>query len=127
MRAKRDNRWCILFAILQTLSLIHIYLTNQSEVETLLVNNNQLKKLDLSKLTKLATLYCYTNQLTKLDLSTQPQLQMLHAYGNKLTACEVNDLYASLCSYPKGVKLQTPYSLYITEDKSCLLYTSRCV
>ena len=43
---------------------------------------------------------------------------MLHAYGNKLTACEVNDLYASLCSYPKGVKLQTPYSLYITEDKS---------
>lgn len=98
--------------------LTKLDLTNQSEVETLLVNDNQLKKLDLSKLTKLATLYCYTNQLTKLDLSNQPQLQMLHAYGNKLTACEVNDLYASLCSYPKGVKLQTPYSLYITEDKS---------
>ena len=93
-------------------------LANLSEVETLLVNDNQLKELDLSKLTKLATLYCNGNQLTKLDLSKQPKLQMLQAYGNKLTACEVNDLYASLCSYPKGVKLQTPYSLYITEDKS---------
>lgn len=93
-------------------------LANQSEVETLLVNDNRLTELDLSKLTKLATLYCNGNQLTKLDLSKQPQLQMLQAYGNKLTACDVNDLYASLCSYPQGVKLQTPYSLYITEDKS---------
>ncbi|MFR6435146.1 leucine-rich repeat domain-containing protein [Porphyromonas sp.] len=98
--------------------LSKIDLANQSEVETLLVNNNQLKELDLSKLTKLATLYCNGNQLTKLDLSNQPQLQMLQAYGNKLTACDVNDLYASLCSYPKGVTLQMPYSLYITEDKS---------
>ena len=93
-------------------------LANLSEVEKLFVNDNRLTELDLSKLTKLATLYCNGNQLTKLDLSKQPQLQMLQAYGNKLTACEVNDLYASLCSYPKGVKLQTPYSLYITEDKS---------
>ena len=93
-------------------------LANQTELEKLLVNDNRLTELDLSQLTKLASLYCNGNQLTKLDLSKQPQLQMLHAYGNKLTACEVNDLYASLCSYPKGVKLQTPYSLYITEDKS---------
>lgn len=93
-------------------------LANQPEVETLLVNDNRLTELDLSKLTKLATLYCNGNQLTKLDLSKQPQLQELHAYGNKLTACEVNDLYASLCSYPNGVTLQKPYSLYITNDKS---------
>lgn len=98
--------------------LSKIDLANQSEVETLLVNDNRLTELDFSKLTQLATLYCNGNQLTKLDLSMQHQLQMLQAYGNKLTACEVNDLYASLCSYPKGVKLQTPYSLYITEDKS---------
>ncbi|WP_418313287.1 leucine-rich repeat domain-containing protein [Porphyromonas sp.] len=98
--------------------LSKIDLANQPEIETLLVNDNQLKELDLSKLTQLATLYCNGNQLTKLDLSNQPQLQMLQAYGNQLTACDVNDLYASLCSYPKGVTLQMPYSLYITNDKS---------
>lgn len=93
-------------------------LANLSEVEKLLVNDNRLTELDLSQLTKLVTLYCNGNQLTKLDLSKQPQLQELHAYGNKLTACEVNDLYASLCSYPNGVTLQKPYSLYITNDMS---------
>lgn len=98
--------------------LSKIDLANLPEIETLLVNDNQLKVLELSKLTQLATLYCNGNQLTKLDLSNQPLLQMLQAYGNQLTACDVNDLYASLCSYPKGVTLQMPYSLYITNDKS---------
>ena len=93
-------------------------LANLSEVEKLLVNDNRLTELDLSQLTKLATLYCNGNQLTKLALSKQPKLQELHAYGNKLTACDVNELYASLCSYPNGVTLQKPYSLYITNDKS---------
>ena len=98
--------------------LSKIDLADLPEIETLLVNDNQLKVLELSKLTQLATLYCNGNQLTKLDLSNQPLLQMLQAYGNQLTACDVNDLYASLCSYPKGVTLQMPYSLYITNDKS---------
>ena len=98
--------------------LSKIDLADLPEIETLLVNDNQLKVLELSKLIQLATLYCNGNQLTKLDLSNQPLLQMLQAYGNQLTACDVNDLYASLCSYPKGVTLQMPYSLYITNDKS---------
>lgn len=65
-----------------------------TELERLLCYGNQLKSLDVSKLTKLTLLYCYNNQLESLDVSKLTALNTLYCYNNQLKSLNVSNLTA---------------------------------
>ena len=65
-----------------------------TELERLLCYGNQLKSLDVSKLTKLTLLYCYNNQLESLDVSKLTALNTLYCYNNQLKSLNVSKLTA---------------------------------
>lgn len=63
-----------------------------TELERLLCYGNQLKSLDVSKLTKLTLLYCYNNQLESLDVSKLTALNTLQCYNNQLESLDASKL-----------------------------------
>ena len=54
--------------------------------------NNQLTRLEVSRMPKLKKLYCGKNQLTQLELSELPELRELQCNGNQLTQLALSDL-----------------------------------
>ena len=57
-----------------------------------IVDNNQLTRLEVSRMPKLKELQCQKNQLTQLELSELPALQELYCNGNQLTQLALSDL-----------------------------------
>ena len=57
-----------------------------------IVGNNQLTRLEVSRMPKLKELYCQENQLTQLELSELPELRELQCNGNQLTQLELSEL-----------------------------------
>lgn len=81
------------------------YFTN---LEELICNSNQLKKLDVSKNTKLTHLNCSDNKLTKLDLSKNKKLDTVYCGENKLTSLDLSKntkLEELMCNNNKLTKL----------------------
>ena len=75
--------------------------------------NNQLTRLEVSRMPKLKELYCQNNQLTQLELSDLPALRELHCNGNQLTQLELSDLPALGQLYCNGNQLT---SLAVSEN-----------
>lgn len=72
-------------------ALTSLNLKNARNLQTLTVAyNSQLKKINLSKNTKLEKLDCSCNELTKLDCSKNIKLTSLYCYHNKLTSLKVS-------------------------------------
>ena len=62
-------------------------------MESIQINeNDQLTRLEISRMPKLKELYCQKNQLTQLELSELPALQELYCNGNQLTQLDIKDL-----------------------------------
>ena len=62
---------------------------NFTALKRLEVQNQQLTKLDVSKLTELETLWCDGNQLNKLDLTNNTKLIHLQCTNNQLTELDL--------------------------------------
>jgi len=60
-------------------------------VKRLIVSNNALETLDVSKLLELQVLVCDGNNLTELDVSKNTKLENLVVMGNELTSIDVSD------------------------------------
>ena len=75
--------------------------------------NNQLTRLEVSRMPKLKELYCQENQLTQLELSDLPALRKLYCNGNQLTQLELSDLPALGQLYCNGNQLT---SLDVSEN-----------
>ena len=57
-----------------------------------IVGNNQLTRLEVSRMPELRELQCNGNQLTQLELSDLPELRELYCNGNQLTQLDIKDL-----------------------------------
>ena len=92
-------------------------------------NENQLTKLDLSKINTLTSLSCYGNKLTKLDLSKINTLTSLICGSNQLTSLDLrnNVLIKTLdCSGNKFTDLDLSKNVAITTfycDRNNLITT----
>ena len=75
--------------------------------------NNQLTRLEVSRMPKLKELYCQENQLTQLELSDLPALRKLYCNGNQLTQLELSNLPALGQLYCNGNQLT---SLDVSEN-----------
>ena len=64
--------------------------------------NNQLTRLEVSRMPKLKKLNCGKNQLTQLELSELPELRELQCNGNQLTQLALSDLPALRTLYCNG-------------------------
>ena len=72
-------------------------------MESIQINeNNQLTRLEISRMPKLKELYCQKNQLTQLELSELPELRELYCNGNQLTQLALSDLPALRKLYCNG-------------------------
>ena len=67
-----------------------------------IVDNNQLTRLEISRMPKLKELQCQKNQLTQLELSELPALRELYCNGNQLTQLALSDLPALRTLYCNG-------------------------
>ena len=65
-------------------------LSKNTKLQTLYCSNCSFETLNLEKQTNLESLFCYNNYLTELDLSTNTNLMYLHCQGNKLTELKVD-------------------------------------
>lgn len=83
-----------------------------TNLERLNLNRVGLRKLDVSKNTKLKELSCYGNLLTKLDVSKNTELEQLDCSSNRLTELNVE----------KNTKLR---HLYSRENKLSLLNVNK--
>ena len=74
------------FCNLKEIEISHLIL-----LQSLIVNCNQIRLLNISKNIQLSTLNCYGNQLTSLDVSKNIQLSTLDCHGNQLTSLDVSN------------------------------------
>jgi hypothetical protein len=70
--------------------------SQNTNLQTLSCQGDELTTLDVSKNTKLTTLYCDGNQLQSLDVTKNTRLQTLQCYGNHLQGAQMDALIASL-------------------------------
>lgn len=63
-----------------------------TNLETLIINGNRIKSLDVRALKKLKVLVCYNNSLTYLNLSGLDQLESLNFTYNRLTSLNLSNL-----------------------------------
>ncbi len=73
----------------QVNKLTSLDFSNNSLVQ-LTCNNNQLKKLDISKQVYLQHFVCYSNQLTELDLTKNKDLYTFYCQSNQLTSIDIS-------------------------------------
>ena len=63
-----------------------------TSLQSLACNDNQIKRLDLSKNTKLHYLNCADNQLTELNVSKNTEIEHLYCQNNQLTELDVSPI-----------------------------------
>ena len=71
---------------------LHTITITGDNITSLICNENQLKTLNISGLTKLGMLHCADNELTSLNMSKLFGLRKLHCYNNQLTSLNVSGL-----------------------------------
>ena len=79
-----------------------------TSLQSLACNDNQIKRLDLSKNTKLHYLNCADNQLTELNVSKNTEIDHLYCQNNQLTelnVSQVTKLHTLRCYNNKLTKL----------------------
>ena len=72
--------------------LTRLEISRMPKLKELRCQKNQLTQLELSELPALRELYCNGNQLTQLALSDLPELRELYCNGNQMTQLDIKDL-----------------------------------
>ena len=72
--------------------LTRLEISRMPKLKELRCQKNQLTQLALSELPELRELYCNGNQLTQLALSDLPELRELYCNGNQMTQLDIKDL-----------------------------------
>ena len=101
--------------------------SKNTELTSLVCDNNKLTSLDVSKNTKLTSLYCNNNQLTALDVSKNTELTVLNCANNRLTALDLSkntELTHLNCSYNKLTALDVSKTNLGNSSSSDSLYCS---
>jgi surface protein len=73
-------------------SLTEVDVSNNTNLKTLWVDNNDLTSIDISGLTQLVDFRCGANGITSLDLSNNTEINVLIVSGNELSEIDVSDL-----------------------------------
>jgi surface protein len=73
-------------------SLASINISNNTELKTLWIDNNDLTSVDISNLTKLSDFRCGNNAITTLELSNNTEITVLIVGGNELSEIDVSAL-----------------------------------
>ena len=101
LNVKRTNLTALKLDLYPWLESIEIFGNNQltrlevsrmPKLKKLNCGKNQLTQLALSDLPELRELYCNGNQLTQLALSDLPELRELYCNGNQLTQLDIKEL-----------------------------------
>jgi Leucine-rich repeat (LRR) protein len=71
--------------------LTSVDLSNNTDLERLILIRNQLKSIDLSNNTDLFSLYLQENQLTSLDVSNNTSIELFSAEKNQLTSLDIRN------------------------------------
>lgn len=97
-----------------------IDVANNLELRTLTLGKNQIESVELAPLSKLQLLQLEENKIKQLDLSANSSLLYLNIANNGLSACQLNDIYALLPTYPSEVTIELPdnVSLRITAGET---------
>ena len=94
--------------------LANLNITNNINLTSLSVQNNQLTSIDISNNKELISLYCNYNQLSQISLSNNNKLENLNCRGNQLTSIDVlsnTALYTLDCSLNKIETLDLSHNL----------------
>ena len=81
-------------------TLTELYCGEMNELETLLLENNNLTVLEIKKAGALTNLYCVHGQLTSLNVSGCTALKELNCRYNQLSVNALNSLFESLPNRP---------------------------
>ena len=87
-----DHPWMESIQVVENNQLTRLEVSRMPKLKKLNCGKNQLTQLELSELPALQTLYCNGNQLTQLALSDLPELRELYCNGNQMTQLDIKDL-----------------------------------
>ena len=98
--------------------LTSLDVTQNTALQSLSCDNNQLTSLDVSHNTALQTLSCEFNQLTSLDVGQNTSLTGLYCYNNQLTSLDVTQntaLQTLRCHYNQLTSLDVSHNTALTD------------